>query len=330
MPTGVIERSSDMSGAPVLTGIANEYVAMITAILATGWTGHPAAGWSIFDAAADRVALQMGGGPGLFTRIKETGADSFGKTFGQRGYETMSDVNTGTGPHPTTAQMSGDGMGAYYMDLTSVPRPWFAVADPRTAIIFTDMSDNKKWRGVYFGEIYSEVRPGPDDYRVIQIGGGGLTVGGVLIPGLDLFNVQTPFNGRYGSLAIYNSTPHHYMARRWDGTGGSVAAGKAGDIAKGAGAINSGMSNSSGTLDSNGTIPETWLSPIYIHDPSLPSRRGRLRGIWHYLHNDSNVADGDTLVGSGIYEGKTFRMRVGTPFGSIFAVEISDTWKTNT
>ncbi|RIX79114.1 hypothetical protein D3H34_15350 [Acidovorax cavernicola] len=51
------------------------------------------------------------------------------------GYEAMSDVNTGAGPFPTTAQISGGGYWPKSTVATSAPVAWVLVADGRTFLI---------------------------------------------------------------------------------------------------------------------------------------------------------------------------------------------------
>lgn len=51
------------------------------------------------------------------------------------GYESMSDVNTGLGPFPTSAQMSGGGYWAKSSLATSAPVAWSLIADSRKFIL---------------------------------------------------------------------------------------------------------------------------------------------------------------------------------------------------
>lgn len=58
--------------------------------------------------------------------------DDSGTTFARvLGYETMSDVSTGTGPFPTTAQMSGGGYWSKSTLANSTGNPWFLITDGR-------------------------------------------------------------------------------------------------------------------------------------------------------------------------------------------------------
>lgn len=62
-----------------------------------------------------------------------------------RAYESMSDVNTGTGPFPTDAQISG---GAYWPRSNSnggTSRPWFLIADSRTIHLLVNFTGSTSY-----------------------------------------------------------------------------------------------------------------------------------------------------------------------------------------
>lgn len=60
-------------------------------------------------------------------RVDDTGTTSARVV----GYETMTDVDTGVGPFPTAAQMSGGGYWWKSIDATATARGYFFAADPR-------------------------------------------------------------------------------------------------------------------------------------------------------------------------------------------------------
>lgn len=65
---------------------------------------------------------------GMFLRVDDTSA----QVMRVVGYESMSDVDTGTGPFPTAAQMSGGGYWAKSILASSTGAAWALVADGRT------------------------------------------------------------------------------------------------------------------------------------------------------------------------------------------------------
>lgn len=71
------------------------------------------------------------------------------------GYETMSDVDTGTGPFPTEAQISG---GGYVYKANGANRAWKLFSDGQMVYFFNDPSGNASWSGGFvFGDIDSYV-----------------------------------------------------------------------------------------------------------------------------------------------------------------------------
>ena len=70
-------------------------------------------------------------GTGMCLRVDDTGTTMCRVV----GYETMSDVNTGLGPFPTDAQMSGGGYWAKSSLATSAPVAWSLIADSRKFIL---------------------------------------------------------------------------------------------------------------------------------------------------------------------------------------------------
>lgn len=69
-------------------------------------------------------------GTRLFLRVDDSGTASDARRARARGFETMSDVNTGTGPFPTDAQISG---GLYWWKSNTADttqRQWAMVGDP--------------------------------------------------------------------------------------------------------------------------------------------------------------------------------------------------------
>ena len=70
-------------------------------------------------------------GTGMSLRVDDTGTTMCRVV----GYESMSDVNTGVGPFPVSAQMSGGGYWAKSSLATSAPVVWSIIADSRKVIL---------------------------------------------------------------------------------------------------------------------------------------------------------------------------------------------------
>jgi len=71
------------------------------------------------------------------------------------GYETMSGIDTGTNPFPSTAQLSG---GLYFRKYSSGTNNWFAIATNKTFYLFSQASTNFGYNFLGFGE-YKRLNP---------------------------------------------------------------------------------------------------------------------------------------------------------------------------
>lgn len=115
-----------------------------------------------------------------------------------RGYETMSDVDTGTGLFPTDAQISG---GGYVYKASAANRAWSLFSDGRIVYFFCDAAgSNYFYGGFVFGDIDSYVA--------------GDAFGCVLLCGTSTA----------GSPPLYNlaNAVGGYIARSYTQVGGSI------------------------------------------------------------------------------------------------------------
>jgi len=112
-----------------------------------------AAGWSKLysdtNIAAYKIIEPMGSG--FVLRVDDTGAT----TVRVRGYEAMSDINTGSGPFPSVAQTAGLGLWWSKSNVASSDaRPWRIVADSRGMYFFPkNANTSSEHQGNYFGDI---------------------------------------------------------------------------------------------------------------------------------------------------------------------------------
>lgn len=313
-----IYKSTDAS-APVLTGQTGKLVDLLDACLVNGYGAKAAAGWAVSFTGTSKRAYRGPSGARLYYRIQDDGpgAGTF-KEARLTGYETMSDVDTGTGPFPTAAQ--GVGSVAMYpirksTSADATARAWIVAADARTVYVWVATGDTAgTYHAFGFGEIYSLVSG--DAYN-------GFTIGRIVE------NSGTAGNERLEYISITNTTQTDMaVARGHLGTGGSVQMNKHGDATKSASA--SGMQ---GILAyTNAPDGGLYLSPIWILDfttSGAKNIRGRMRGFWHFLHATTNVADLDTVTGTGDLAGKTFLfIKLGGQSG-LYTIETSDTLETN-
>jgi len=218
------------------------------------------------------------------------------------GYETMSDVDTGTNPYPVVGAVTF----TYMAPSSGIALPWTVVADDRTFYFYNHNPSDSDYRGGAFGDGYSYQSSGL--YRTF-LGATGYVRGTALPdPGADTW--FTPRN----HLGVYNATDRPLSL--------------IGDTAKGV----------SGLL--KGTVPyphgpdnKIWLAPLELVDHLTPAIRMRLRGMWHWLHDTAAVADADVFDGVGDMVGKNFlivrNVFDGSAYRHVVVHETSSTWDTN-
>jgi len=115
-----------------------------------------------------------------------------------RGYEVMTDVDTGTGLFPTAAQAA---VGAYVYKATTTAVPWVLVADGRMGYFFCDTAKNGTWYGgLAFGDLESYCSP--DAYGCLLI-------------------AATTSSGAF-QLYQLNNSAGSWLARAASQTGGSL------------------------------------------------------------------------------------------------------------
>lgn len=89
-------------------------------------------------------------GTGFFLRVGDAGTT----VSMVRGHETMSDVNTGTGLFPVSAQLVSGGFWSKSNAVSTAARPWRIVADDRGFFYFVKNADTaSEYQGNYFGDI---------------------------------------------------------------------------------------------------------------------------------------------------------------------------------
>jgi hypothetical protein len=262
-----IYRSTDTS-APVLSGQVGALAGVLDACLVNGYGSTVAAGWAIAFTGTNLRAYRAATGLRHYLALDDTGT-----TYGRMiGYEAMTAVSTGTGPFPTTAQLSG---GNYWPKgaANSTARPWKMIADGKRFYFQVLANAGSDYYGLCtFGEFKSFY--GADSYATMQCGGGS---------GVEYANFYRSTQAS-GPLRLPLSAGH-YVPRIGAGTGTSVGA------SKGLLMFSSlvGSSFGAGGL----TYPHTpdsglWLSPVMIQtDASII--RGSMPGIWAGVHNTSSV-----------------------------------------
>ncbi len=136
----IVYQSSD-AGAPQLTGQAGSLTALLDAVLVNGYGSGAAskagAGWSIAYSGANKRAYrnEQASGTGAYLRVDDSGSDF--RIARVRAFESMSTIDAGVGPSPTTAQSSSGRVWVKSESADAVARIWTAVATRRAVYLFT-------------------------------------------------------------------------------------------------------------------------------------------------------------------------------------------------
>lgn len=146
----------------VLTTTATTYTFAAAGIgdqTATGTITHKVAplGWTKQYSGTNLAAYKSSSGAatGCLLRVDDTSTTNARVV----GYETMSDVNTGTGPFPTAAQVSGGGYWGKSQTADATTRPWVIVGDNRAFYLCVMWVAASGYSTQMFGDFVSNKSP---------------------------------------------------------------------------------------------------------------------------------------------------------------------------
>ena len=307
----------DDPGAPVLSNTsAGSLIGVLDACLVNGYGAKPAAGWTKAFSGTNLAAYQQGAGSMCYLRVND-GTGSY--KVKMRGYESMTDIDTGTNEFPTTTQLANGVYAATGTYMLTVDKPWIVLADNKRFYLWVgastltaaeDISTSTTWQGLFFfGDIIS-FRPG--DTYCCQI------------MGSDSASNATERFGLGGALTSLNAGA--FIARNAAQVAGAVNNGKCWDYHGSGSSSTMGSATCVAYPDSiSGGIN---LSRIHVtNGAGTQGIRGRMPGAFAPL-NALPGNNGDTFSGTGDLAGRTFvlldcgssstRCRV--------ALETSDTW----
>lgn len=316
--TVTVYRSDDAS-APVLEGTAGALITVLDAILVNGYGAKAAAGWAKEFSGTNKAVYRAATGNRMRLRIDDTGTQEARAV----GYESMSDVDTGTGPFPTAAQLSGGMFVRKSSTADGTDRPWICFADVDCFYLFTfcgqatiGLTTNTD-AGLGFGDFTSNL-PG-DTYNsfIMASAATGATVS-------RMAEQVAP------AAALVTSTVGLYCPRAHTAVSGAIKLARLGRNS-----IRAGMQALGGDATIATTYPDPiagglLVSPVDLWEEtssSFFSRRGYLKGYWEPLH-EAPGAHFDTFSGAGDLSGRSFFLITAynaTNPGRL-AMETSDTW----
>ena len=316
-------KSTDAS-APVLTGTAGSLITVLDAILVNGYGSKAAAGWSKAFTGTNRAAYRMGAGrTRAYLRVRDDSGGTGGAREGQvRIFETMTDVDTGTNPMPKSGQVAMTDTSLILRKssaLDATARPWIAVADSRTVLIFTDHGNAGIWCPHYFGEYYSFLPSDAYGYGIFARYGENSTL-----------DANISGCGNCAGNQFVSGLSGNYIARDYSGTTLSIQPDKVWGIGL---HCNTGTNNFAGSgpfpnpVDGGLLLSEVFLRTAEFGTYNL---RGKMRGVWASPAAPSLIpwTALDTVNGTGSLAGRVFAW-VPNVYGSSNSghlfIEISDT-----
>jgi hypothetical protein len=299
--TITVYRSTDAS-APVLTGQAGSLITLFDAVLVNGYGSKAAAGWTKPYSGTNKAAYRLGAGTQFYMRVDDIGTTSaaYGRVLG---YESMSDVDTGTNGFPTNVQVGGGLYAHKSSTADSTARPWMIIACDRALYFFgqcaqttfgaTPASTDNQW---FFGDIKS-YKSG-DAYQCAIVA----SISATLSSATQL--------GHSAATSSQSTTSGHYIARAYTQTGGATGAAKS--------SFRSGFFTSSGGAIGTNTLgqypnPITGsldMSPLMLCEIGSGGsmlNRGQFPGLYEPQHSLPGTAY-DTFSGTGALAGITFML----------------------
>lgn len=324
-------KSSD-AGAPVLNGTVGSVITVLDAVLVNGYGSKPSAGWTKPFSGTNKAVYYSAAGSStrFFYRVLDDGSGAVGaRDAAIRGYETMSDVDTGTGPFPTVAmQAAGLSLGKSTA-LNSTAVQWFILASGQTFLMGVLVG---RWQVAYVGEFDSFTPSDSHNACIIAAAAG-----------------STPDGFSASAICIVFQT-HSALEVDWSPQG-TVAIARLSTQAAGSvygslmhtSAIFCSVSALTNPNDGWGKLPK--LNPAdgaaYFEDLILNEygssfgTRGKLRGIHPMPHRGTQWNDEELFDGTGDLSGRQFLVLRMTPYqqisgspvqqNTLMAFEISNT-----
>jgi hypothetical protein len=271
------------------------------------------AGWTKVFSGTNKAVYKSSdpASSAMFLRVDDTAA----QVMRVVGYEAMSDVDTGTGPFPTGAQMSGGGYWAKSTAASSTGVAWHLVADSRTiyhaiqaGIVASANNQTAPVRG--FGDAVP-LRPSGDAYSAI----------------LSYSTNSTPAASVDGCLGN-NAFVQIASPRAYTGLGSGVL--QVSQVWGGGGFV----TNYSGMTDVHGPFPNPIDGSLYLSKKMLvqigsTNPRAELPGFYSLMQSGAwgTFKAGDKTPGSGALAGRTLMAMscVGSSSGMTSAASVTNT-----
>ena len=284
----------------------------------------PIGGWNKVFTGTNKAVYHSADvtSPRHYLRVDDTGT----LTARVWGFESMTDVDTGTGPFPTDAIMSEGGYWWGSSVASGAAVRWKLFADSRVLLpAIAPYSHNSTvsiaapLRG--FGDPIA-LRPGGDNWCTF-LSAGGSAVNGAPQGSLDGGN---PSASSFAGLCV--------APRAWQGLGSAVAVYP---VPLTGGWQVSGADNALGAFPSE-IDGELKISPMLLFEVGTGKPpRARVPGVWHISQTGAYgpLGDGNLLAGAGDLAGRTLmcvatitsNISLSTPANAVYLVDITGPWR---
>lgn len=298
------------------TGISNQTATgtITLKIAPAGWekqfSGTNLGAYRSTDSAATKFPL----------RVDDTGT----RDARVVGYESMTDVNTGSSPFPTSAQRSGGSYWPKSQEASSSARPWMLVADGLAFYLHVDY-DYANFPNTGFAVFYGDMLPNySGDTYCCALHGYGSSFS-------DYSNASSTSNLLYVHTTLsYNET---WLARSYSGVGSSTQ-----------GLRNYDSPNVSSATGSSGSVSRNvvpypnpmdgalLLSTFRLYENSTKGMRATFPGLYA---SPQRIPDGtfnttDPLTGVPGLTGRTLRTIIGYDAGGSMSkgfIDVTGPWR---
>lgn len=219
----LVFKSTD-AGAPQLTGQIGSMVALLDAVLVSGYgvgpEARPGAGWTLAFSGLNKRAYRND--PVLFSgaylRVDDssTVTNSNARAAHVRAYEQMTDIDSGINAAPTVTDLENGDTWTKSLALSAVARPWIVIASAKWFYLFVDIAGaGLSNASVHFaGDLDSFVPADKYAFCVSSGLAGAPHTGSFLIPSYFLF----------ATSAFYNNVAARRGASILRGANGTVGA----------------------------------------------------------------------------------------------------------
>ena len=265
------------------------------------------AGWSKVFSGTNKAVYRSNNvaGTQMYLRVDDT----VGRNARVVGYETMTDVDTGEGPFPTAAQLSGGGWWPKSKTATSEARAWTVVANDRTVYLHTGCGESAGVSGSVWGfGDFASYKLG-DEFAAMLVEGG-----------LDISSSQGRSSLSIDSCANDNAGVV-YLCRSFSGLGAGIAANQNPEsYGSGVSSNSSGAGYGRVTTFPNGPDNGLVLSRKMLVEPSV-CLRGVMPGAYvtpqncHASYSRNTIQDGSGDLASR----KLMAVKCGAPAGTVSA-----------